>query len=93
MDRHGVRPHVRFESEVLGARWDDESSTWSVHVRAADGTEETLVARAVISGVGQLNRAKLPDIPGRIIVQIARAPLMNKNHTVSGVFIGIIPTK
>ncbi len=31
----------------------------------ADGGEETLVARAVISAVGQLNRPHVPDIPGR----------------------------
>jgi 4-hydroxyacetophenone monooxygenase len=36
-----------------------------VRVRGADGTEEMLVARAVISAVGQLNRPNLPDIPGR----------------------------
>ena len=24
MDRHGIRPHVRLETEVLGATWDDE---------------------------------------------------------------------
>jgi 4-hydroxyacetophenone monooxygenase len=49
---------------VVGARWDAASSTWAVRVRAADGSEETLVARALISAAGQLNRAKLPDIPG-----------------------------
>ena len=32
---------------------------------SADGTEEVLRARAVISAVGQLNRPSLPDIPGR----------------------------
>jgi 4-hydroxyacetophenone monooxygenase len=65
MEKHGIEPHVRFETEVLGAAWDDEAGTWSVRVRAADGTEDVLRARAVISAVGQLNRPKLPDIPGR----------------------------
>ena len=36
-----------------------------MRVRAADGTEDALTARAVISAVGQLNRPNLPDIPGR----------------------------
>jgi 4-hydroxyacetophenone monooxygenase len=64
MGRHGIEPHVRWETEVLGAEWDDDDATWSVRVRATDGTESTLVARAVISAVGQLNRPSVPDIPG-----------------------------
>ena len=65
MRKYGVDRHVRWETEVLGATWDDTSATWSVRVRAADGAEHTLVARAVISAVGQLNCPHLPDIPGR----------------------------
>src|SRR4051794_20020302 len=65
MRKYGVDRHVRWETEVLGATWDEASATWSVRVRGADGTEETLVARAVISAVGQLNRPNLPEIPGR----------------------------
>ncbi|MGD0880076.1 MAG: NAD(P)/FAD-dependent oxidoreductase [Acidimicrobiales bacterium] len=64
MDRHGIAPHVRWETEVLGADWDEGSATWSVRTRAADGTEEVLTARAVISAVGQLNRPYVPDIDG-----------------------------
>ncbi len=65
MHKHGIAPHVQWETEVLGAAWDDATSTWTVRTRAADGTEATLEARAVISAVGQLNRPNLPDIPGR----------------------------
>ena len=65
MDKHGIRPHVRWNTEVLGAQWDDDDGTWSVAVRSDDGTESTLVARAVISAVGQLNRPHVPDIPGQ----------------------------
>jgi 4-hydroxyacetophenone monooxygenase len=65
MDKYGVREQVRFETEVLSAEYDERSSRWSVRVRTPDGREEILTARAVISAVGQLNRPKLPDIPGR----------------------------
>jgi 4-hydroxyacetophenone monooxygenase len=64
MERHGVTDHVRFSTEVLGATWDEGEHRWQVRVRTADGTEETLVARAVISAVGQLNRPFIPDLPG-----------------------------
>ncbi|KMO84614.1 flavin-containing monooxygenase [Mycolicibacterium chubuense] len=64
MDRHGLRPHVRWNTEVLGAHWDDDSATWRVQVRTPDGMQ-TLTADAVITAVGQLNRPALPDLPGR----------------------------
>lgn len=63
-DRHGLRPHIRFGTEVKEARWDEGASSWRVSVRATDGREETLVADAVVSAVGQLNQPKYPDIPG-----------------------------
>ncbi len=65
MTRHGVDQHVRWETEVLGAAWDEGTATWSVRTRSADGREDSLVARAVISAVGQLNRPNVPDIPGQ----------------------------
>src|SRR6476660_1560903 len=49
MRKYGVGEDVRGETEVLGAEWNDASASWAVRVRAADGTEDTLVARAVIS--------------------------------------------
>jgi 4-hydroxyacetophenone monooxygenase len=64
MRRHGIEQHVRWETEVLGAAWDEGNATWSVRVRTKGGGQETLVARAVISAVGQLNRPHTPEIPG-----------------------------
>ncbi len=65
MKRHGIESHVRWETEVLGAEWDDHRATWSVRTRGPGGQEETLEARAVISAVGQLNRPNVPEIPGQ----------------------------
>jgi 4-hydroxyacetophenone monooxygenase len=65
MTKHDIEPQVRWATEVLSATWDDVDGTWSVMTRAADGTESTLVARAVISAVGQLNRPHLPEIEGQ----------------------------
>ncbi len=64
MDRHGIGDHIRFNTRVDSARWDDASSTWSVRVTAADGTTDTLTARAVICAVGQLNTPFIPEIEG-----------------------------
>ena len=65
MDKYDVGPHVRWETEVTDASWDDTDSRWTVHTRGRDGTSSTLTARAVISAVGQLDRPSLPPIPGR----------------------------
>ena len=62
---HGVRERIRFETEVVSARFDERNARWEVRVRARGGAEETLIAQALISAVGQLNRPKLPEIPGR----------------------------
>lgn len=64
MDKHDIRAHVRFDTEVLGASWDDETATWTVRARHQDGTDLILEARAVISAVGQLNRPNTPEIDG-----------------------------
>ncbi len=61
----GVVEHLRDSTEVQRAVWDEADATWTVTVRAADGTVDQLRATAVISAVGQLNRPKLPDIDGR----------------------------
>ena len=64
LDKHGLRPHCRFETEVTGAEWDEAAARWRVTVRSADGAADVLDARFVISGVGSLNIPRLPDIEG-----------------------------
>ena len=59
----GVRDHVRFETEVLDATWDDTRGVWRIEVRGPDGTD-TVESHALVSAVGQLNRPNLPDLPG-----------------------------
>jgi 4-hydroxyacetophenone monooxygenase len=64
-DAFGLRANIRFGTEVIRATWDEDAATWQVEVRGVDGTISTIDATAVVSAVGQLNRPKLPDIPGR----------------------------
>lgn len=61
---YGVDKHIRFETEVVDARFDDDSQQWKVRIQTASGETEELIASSIISAVGQLNRPKLPDIPG-----------------------------
>jgi 4-hydroxyacetophenone monooxygenase len=45
--------------------WDDGAARWHVHLRTADGREDVIDARFVISAVGALSLPRFPDIPGR----------------------------
>lgn len=63
-NEYGIREHVRFNTEVLEAAFDEASGTWRLQVRGANGAEETVEVQAVISAVGQLNRPKMPEIKG-----------------------------
>jgi 4-hydroxyacetophenone monooxygenase len=64
-EAYQVKRHIRFNTEVASARFDDGSQRWQVEVVNQDGEREVLEACAVISAVGQLNRPKLPAIAGR----------------------------
>lgn len=63
-DTHNLRSVVRFDTEVIAMEWDEPNLRWHVHTTAADGTTDTVVANAVVSAVGQLNRPNIPDIDG-----------------------------
>lgn len=64
VDDHDLRRHIRFETEVIRARWDEPAGLWQVELRRPDGKMETLSANVVLSGVGLLNRPAFPSIPG-----------------------------
>lgn len=64
-DKYDLRKHIRFNTQVVEARFDEVASRWSVRLRDAAGQEESIEADAVISGVGQLNQPRVPDIPGK----------------------------
>jgi cation diffusion facilitator CzcD-associated flavoprotein CzcO len=59
-DKYDVRRHIRFNTSVEGARWDEDASVWRVAL--ADG--ESLTARYLLTATGFLSQPKVPDIPG-----------------------------
>ena len=63
MCRHGVDEHVRWNTEVERAEWDDDEQLWRVTTRAGDGARSERTASAIICAVGQLNRPYVPDLP------------------------------
>ncbi len=60
VDKHDLRAHLRLNTEVVEARFDEALGTWSLRT----DTDETVKARVVLSGVGGLVDPAYPDIPG-----------------------------
>ncbi|HWA01617.1 MAG TPA: NAD(P)/FAD-dependent oxidoreductase [Caulobacterales bacterium] len=59
-DRFDLRRHIRFNSALTKAEWDEADNLW----RLQAGGGETLTARALVSGMGGLHVPRLPDLPG-----------------------------
>jgi len=57
-DDQGLRPHIRFGSEVAEANWAD--SRWQL--RTADGHEDA--ADVLVTATGVLHHPRVPDIDG-----------------------------
>jgi len=59
-ERFDVVRHIRFNTELVDARFDESTDRWVV--TAADGS--TYLGWALVLGVGALNRPTYPDLPG-----------------------------
>jgi 4-hydroxyacetophenone monooxygenase len=55
---------ISFDTEVIAASYDEGSQKWTVAARDRKGVEHEYVANVVITAVGQLNRPKMPTLPG-----------------------------
>jgi 4-hydroxyacetophenone monooxygenase len=64
-EQFALRDRIRFSTEVTSCTFDEQTGRWQVALATPDGGRETLVADAIVSAVGQLNRPKLPAIEGR----------------------------
>ena len=63
-DRLNLRPHIRFQTEVVQARYQPREQRWAVALRLPDGSVEETEANIVISGTGIFNPLVFPDIEG-----------------------------
>lgn len=59
-----VRDRVRFDSEVVEARFHGPTQDWEVVVRRGTGQLERLRANILISCVGAFNKPRVPNVPG-----------------------------
>lgn len=66
----GLYKHIRFNSQVEEARWDERTYKWQIIVKRLGGLEQEIAevygatTDFLISAVGQLSRPKYPDVKG-----------------------------
>lgn len=61
---HGVYDDIRFGTEVIEARYDEERQIWVSELEGPDGSIERLESNILISAVGAFGTPRWPDIPG-----------------------------
>ncbi|MDQ3156494.1 MAG: NAD(P)/FAD-dependent oxidoreductase [Actinomycetota bacterium] len=59
-DKYDLRRHMRFNSVVEGARWDEDNKFWIVNV----ANNESITATYLLTATGFLSQPRMPDIPG-----------------------------
>src|ERR1700754_826564 len=59
-EKYDLRRHMRFNTVVEGARWDDNAQLWRVALAGG----ESLETRFLIAATGFLCQPRTPDIPG-----------------------------
>ncbi len=62
-ERFGLNDDIVFETEVKSIVWDEAAKLWEISAVGPDGPVSWR-ANAVITAVGFLNRANIPDLPG-----------------------------
>lgn len=59
-EKHGLMPHIRLDSAVASAAWDDDEALWRVTTQDGDVYE----APILLSAVGMFNELYYPEIAG-----------------------------
>ncbi|CAN5593983.1 NAD(P)/FAD-dependent oxidoreductase [soil metagenome] len=63
-DEFGVRPNVRFETELVATCWDTAQRRWCSTLRRSDGTEYVHHSAVLVSALGLLNVPRVPGLDG-----------------------------
>lgn len=88
-DTFGVRPYIRFGTELKAARWDDVSQRWHIETNRGQYTADIL-----ISGHGGLSAPSVPELPGleRFKGTVFHSAEWNHDHDISGERVAVVGT-
>ena len=88
-DRFGVRPHIRFDHEVVAARWDESAQRWQLATSHGDYT-----ARVLVTATGYLSEPAIPSIAGleTFAGEMFHSARWNHDYDLSGQRVAVIGT-
>ncbi len=88
-DKFGVRPHIRFNHELISARWDETVRRWNIETSQGDYTAQVLV-----TGSGYLSDPIVPNIPGLADFQgkVFHSSTWDHDYDLSGKRVAVIGT-
>ncbi|BAZ53639.1 putative flavin-binding monooxygenase [Nostoc sp. NIES-4103] len=89
-EKYDIKQHIQFNTEIITAVFEHEQGIWNIHTR----THEKLKANILISGCGQLNRPKIPDLPGINTFKGTQfhSARWNHQHNLSGKTVAVVGT-
>lgn len=90
-DRFDLRRHIRFDTRVTAARYEEQHAGWRVETDRG----ESLLARYLVTAAGVLTVPQLPDIPGMErfegqVLHTARWP--REGFALAGKRVGVVGT-
>lgn len=60
VDKYQLAQHISYKNEITGGEFDEATGEWSITIK----DKKPIKARFWVNGMGPLNRAVYPDIPG-----------------------------
>jgi 4-hydroxyacetophenone monooxygenase len=92
-DEHGIRAHLRLNTQLTSSRWDESKQRWISTLKTESG-EETFESTALVSAIGQLNdpsRAEFKD-EAKFAGQILHSALWSDDVRLDGKRVAVIGT-
>jgi cation diffusion facilitator CzcD-associated flavoprotein CzcO len=92
-DRFGLRPHIRFDTEVRRACWDAAAGHWRIET-SRSGLLGEWTADVLISAGGPLNEPVIPKLPGLETFrgETFHSSRWNHGHDLTGRRVAVIGT-
>src|SRR5262249_38276207 len=89
-DKYELRPHLRLDTAVTGASFDEREGLWTIETSRG----ESITARAAVSATGGLSRPSLPEIRGldTFAGKIFHTARWDDTYPLAGKRVGVIGT-
>ncbi|MGW7006238.1 flavin-containing monooxygenase [Streptomyces sp. NPDC054933] len=90
VDKYRLTGHLRLETEIMAAQFDEADGRWRLRTRAG----ESITADVVVPACGQLSRPRYPDIPGieRYEGRWFHSARWDHDHDLFGKWVAVIGT-